>query len=220
MSAPTRGLPRLLAGLTSRPMSQAEHVGVHGELPAPRDLPGERSVANSAAALRFAPDRESVQADWVRCGIMLYGSAPDHPQRTSAHWDLRPTMSLRAQVIAVQTVRAGETIGYGSRYTAARDMRLGVIACGYADGYPRVAPDGTPVLLGSVATTLVGRVSMDMTTIDLTDVPHATVGSTATLWGAGPDGGVLPIDDVALASGTVGYELMCALAARVPVRNA
>ncbi|MET0207680.1 MAG: alanine racemase C-terminal domain-containing protein, partial [Burkholderiaceae bacterium] len=104
------------------------------------------------------------------------------------------------------------------RFTADRDMRLGVIACGYADGYPRVVPDGTPVLIGDVRTRLVGRVSMDMITIDLTPAPEAKVGSVATLWGASPGGAVLSIDEVAAAAGTVGYELMCALAQRVPTR--
>jgi len=95
-------------------------------------------------------------------------------------------------------------------------MRIGVIACGYADGYPRVAPTGTPVLVDGVRTATLGRVSMDMITVDLTPVPAAGVGSEATLWGVGPNGAVLPIDEVAHAAGTLGYELMCALAPRVP----
>ena len=187
---------------------------------ATRDLPGERSLANSAATLRFAAQQEAVRADWVRPGIMVYGSSPDFPQRSIADWDLLPTMSLRAQIIATQDLKAGEQVGYGSRFTASHDMRLGVIACGYADGYPRVVPDGTPVLVGDARTRLVGRVSMDMITIDLTPVPDARVGSVATLWGKGPGGGVLAIDEVAQAAGTVGYELMCALAQRVPTRAA
>ncbi len=187
---------------------------------ATRDLPGERTVANSAAILRHAAQHESVQGDWVRAGILLYGSAPDHPQRDARGWDLQPAMSLRARVIATQALGPGQTIGYGSRYTAAHAMRIGVIACGYADGYPRAAPDGTPVLVGEAPTRVVGRVSMDMITIDLTERPEAGVGSVATLWGRSPGGAVQPIDDVAQACGTVGYELMCALAARVPVRAA
>ena len=184
---------------------------------ATRDLPGERTVANSAATLRFAPGAENVRGDWVRPGIMVYGSSPDFPDHSIADWDLQPTMSLRAEVIAVQSLKAGEQVGYGSRFTAERDMRIGVIACGYADGYPRVVPNGTPVLIGETRTRLVGRVSMDMITIDLTAVPEAGVGSVATLWGVAPNGTVLPIDEVARAAGTVGYELMCALATRVPV---
>ena len=185
---------------------------------AARELPGERSLANSAATLRFAPQFENVRADWVRPGIMVYGSSPDFPAKSIADWGLQPTMSLRAQVIAVQDLQAGEQVGYGSRFTADRDMRLGVIACGYADGYPRVVPDGTPVLIGERRTRLVGRVSMDMLTIDLTPAPEAQVGSVATLWGTSPGGAVLAIDEIAQAAGTVGYELMCALAPRVPTR--
>ena len=185
---------------------------------ATRELPGERTLANSAATLRFAPGFENVRGDWVRPGIMVYGSSPDFPEHTIADWGLRPTMSLRAQLIATQALKAGEQVGYGSRFTAERDMLLGVVACGYADGYPRVVPDGTPVLIGDVRTRLVGRVSMDMITIDLTPAPDARPGSVATLWGVSPGGAVLPIDEIAQAAGTVGYELMCALAPRVPTR--
>jgi len=186
---------------------------------ATRDLPGERSVSNSAATLRYAPNDPQVRGDWVRPGIMVYGSSPDHPQRSSADWGLQPTMSLRAQVIATQSLQAGERVGYGSSFTAERDMLLGVIACGYADGYPRVVPNGTPVLVGETRTRIVGRVSMDMITVDLSPVPDAGVGSVATLWGASPGGtAVLTIDEVAHAAGTIGYELMCALAQRVPTR--
>jgi alanine racemase len=181
------------------------------------DLPGERSLCNSAAALRFAPGSPAVRADWVRPGIMVYGSAPDFPRHDIAHWGLRPTMTLRAEVIATQTLAAGDCVGYGSAFRADEPMRIGVAACGYADGYPRLAPTGTPVLVDGVRCRLVGRVSMDMVTIDLTPVPAAGVGSEVTLWGCGPGGSVLAIDEVAHAAGTVGYELMCALARRVPV---
>ncbi len=198
---------------------------------ATRGMPGERSLANSAATLRFAPNFETVRAtghevgvaaDWVRPGIMVYGSSPDFPEKTIADWGLRPAMSLRAEIIATQEVKAGEQVGYGSRFTADHDMRIGVIACGYADGYPRVVPcsgdDSTPVLINETRTRLVGRVSMDMITVDLTPAPEAQVGSVATLWGTSPGGAVLAIDEIAAAAGTVGYELMCALAARVPTR--
>jgi alanine racemase len=127
-------------------------------------------------------------------------------------------MSLRAQIIGTQDLKAGESVGYGSRFVAEADMRIGVIACGYADGYPRLAPDGTPVLIGNVRSRLVGRVSMDMITVDLTPAPDAKPGSVVTLWGASATGAVLPIDEIARAAGTVGYELMCALAQRVPTR--
>ena len=190
---------------------------------ATRDLGGERTLANSAATLRHAA-RPGVGADWVRAGILLYGSAPDFPGRDIAHWDLRPTMTLRAALIATQELRPGDTVGYGSLYAASAPMRVGVVACGYADGYPRHAPGlaerGTPVLVDGVRTRLVGRVSMDMLTVDLGPVPGAGPGSEVTLWGEGPGGSRLPIDEVAHAAGTIGYELMCALARRVPVREA
>jgi alanine racemase len=180
------------------------------------DLPGERSLANSAAVLRHGSAPE-VTADWVRPGVALYGSAPDHPLHDAAHWGLRPAMSLRSQVIATQDLKAGDKVGYGGVFQAPRDMRIAVVACGYADGYPRHAPTGTPVLIDGHPCTTVGRVSMDMLCVDLTPVPQAGVGASATLWGQASTGEVLSIDEVAAAAGTVGYELMCALAPRVPV---
>jgi alanine racemase len=178
-----------------------------------QDLPGERSLANSAATLRHA----GVASDWVRAGILSYGSAPDHPRHDAAHWDLRPAMSLRAQVLAVQQLAPGECVGYGSSFTAAAPMRIGIVACGYADGYPRHCGSGTPVLVDGVRSASVGRVSMDMLAVDLTALPAAGPGSEVTLWGASAAGAVLPIDEVAQAAGTIAYELMCALAPRVPV---
>jgi alanine racemase len=183
---------------------------------ATHDLPGERTLSNSAAVLRHA-SAAGVRADWVRAGIMCYGSAPDYPQHDTAHWGLQPAMTLRARLIAVQHVQAGATVGYARAYTAEAEGRIGVVACGYADGYPRHAPTGTPVLVDGVRTRLVGRVSMDMITVDLSPVPQAQPGSEVTLWGCGPQGSLLPIDEVAHAAGTLGYELMCALAQRVPV---
>ena len=188
---------------------------------ATRDLPGERSLANSAAVLRHAPQDALVRADWVRAGIVLYGSAPDHPEHTSAQWQVQPTMTLSTRLIGVQHLQPGDTVGYGSRFRAESPMVIGVAACGYADGYPRHCDTGTPVLVEGVRTRLVGRVSMDMITVDLTPVVQASVpvgvGSEVTLWGHSAHGAVLPIDEVAQAAGTVGYELMCALAQRVPV---
>ncbi len=181
---------------------------------ATRDLPGERSLGNSAAVLRHA----EVAADWVRAGILTYGSAPDHPERTGAHWGLQPAMTLRSRLIATQQLQVGDTVGYGSRYSAVQAQRIGIVACGYADGYPRGCPTGTPVLVDGVRCGTVGRVSMDMLAVDLTPVPAAKPGSEVTLWGLGPHGAVLAIDEVAQAAGTLGYELMCALAQRVPVR--
>jgi alanine racemase len=185
------------------------------------DLSGERTLCNSAATLRHAHD-PAVRGDWVRPGVMLYGASPDHPEHDAAHWRLQPAMTLRSQLIGIQHVRAGDTVGYGSRYIAPRDMRVGVVACGYADGYPRHAPDGTPLLVDGVRVPLAGRVSMDMLTVDLTQVPQADIGSEVTLWGRGPDldgqPTALTIDEVALQADTIAYELMCAVTQRVPFR--
>ncbi len=126
-------------------------------------------------------------------------------------------MTLRSKIIATQQVPAGESVGYGSSFVADAPLRIGVVACGYADGYPRHCPTGTPVLVDGVRTRTIGRVSMDMLAVDLTPVPAAQLGSEVTLWGQGPGGSLLGIDEVARAAGTIGYELMCALAPRVPV---
>jgi alanine racemase len=189
------------------------------------DLPGERSLCNSAAILRHAGSAlrgegavTTLAADWVREGIALYGSAPDHPENSSASWGLQPAMSLSTKVIGVQSPQAGETVGYGSTFTADGPMRVGVIACGYADGYPRHAPTGTPVLVNGVRTRIVGRVSMDMITVDLSPLDaSAAVGAEVVLWGVSPcTGAVLPVDEVAASAGTIAYELLCAVAQRVP----
>ena len=184
---------------------------------ATRDLPGERTLSNSAATLRHAHEA-GVKADWIRPGIALYGSAPDFPAHSAADWGLLPTMSLSAQVIAVQHLQAGDSVGYGSTFVADGPMRMGVVACGYADGYPRMCPTGTPVLVDGVRGRTLGRISMDLLTVDLTHLPAAAVGSSVTLWGRAANGSVLGIDEVAQAAGTVAYELMCALAQRVPVQ--
>jgi alanine racemase len=180
-------------------------------------LAGERSLSNSAALLRHGALRERMAEDWVRPGILLYGSSTDFPAHDIAHWNLRPAMTLSSRLIATQRLQRGDRVGYGSAFTADAPMAIGVVACGYADGYPRHAPTGTPVLVDGRRTRIVGRVSMDMVTVDLTPVPDARLGSEVTLWGRGPGGAVLAIDDVAHAAGTVGYELMCGLAQRVPV---
>ena len=179
-----------------------------------RDLPGERCLSNSAALLRHS----SLASDWVRAGILSYGSAPDFPIHDIRHWGLQPAMTLRSRLIGIQQLQTGDTVGYGSSWTAAQPTRIGIVACGYADGYPRHAGSDTPVLVDGVRTGTVGRVSMDMLAVDLTPVPAAQIGSEVTLWGSGPQGSQLAIDDVAQAAGTIGYELMCALAPRVPVR--
>ena len=180
------------------------------------DLPGERSLSNSAANLRHA-DVLAVRSDWIRPGIAVYGSSPDFPAHSPADWGLQPTMTLESKIIAIQSIDTGSSVGYGSTFTAEQPMRIGVVACGYADGYPRHCSTGTPVLVGGVRCRLVGRVSMDMITVDMSPVPHAGMGSNVTLWGKSSGGAMLPIDEVASAAGTVGYELMCALAQRVPV---
>ncbi len=181
-----------------------------------RDLPGERSLSNSAASLRHAADAR-VRGDWVRAGVAMYGSAPDYPVHDSVHWGLLPTMTLATRVIGVQQLQPGDTVGYGSTFTATEPLRIGVVACGYADGYPRHCSTGTPVLVEGVRSRLIGRVSMDMITVDLTPLPGAGIGSEVTMWGRASNGAVLPIDEVAAAGGTLSYELMCAVAPRVPM---
>ncbi len=194
------------------PRGVAHQLAVFDETTA--DLAGERSLSNSAAILRHG-QALGTRNDWVRAGILCYGSAPDFPERGIADWDLRPTMTLQTRLIGTQTLAAGDSVGYGSRFTAERAMRIGIAACGYADGYPRHCGSGTPVLVDGRRSGTVGRVSMDMLAVDLSDLPAAGIGSTVTLWGQGPGGAVLPIDEVAQAAGTIGYELMCAVAPRV-----
>ena len=183
---------------------------------ATHDLPGERTLSNSAAILRHTAALAG-RSDWVRPGIMLYGSSPDFRAHSAADWGLQATMTLSSRIIGLQQLAAGDTVGYGSSFIADAPMRIGVVACGYADGYPRHCGTGAPVLVDGGRCRMVGRVSMDMITVDLTPVPDAAMGSEITLWGRAATGAVLPIDEVAHAAGTVGYELMCALARRVPV---
>jgi len=153
----------------------------------------------------------------VRTGIALYGSSPDHGLHDAAHWGLQAAMSLRSQLVGLQQLKAGDSVGYGGTFTATHDMAVGIVACGYADGYPRHAPTGTPVLVSGVRTRTLGRVTMDLLCVDLSELPSVVIGDEVTLWGSASTGQVLCIDEVAAAAGTVGYELMCALAARVPV---
>lgn len=169
------------------------------------------SLANSAALLRHA-HAIGGEGDWARPGIMLYGGSP-FADRSAAELGLQPVMTLQSEIIAVQDLRAGDSVGYGCTFIADKAMRVGVVACGYADGYPRHAPTGTPVLVEGRRTRTLGRVSMDKLCVDLTDLPAKVgAGGTATLWGEG-----LPADEVAAAAGTISYELFCALAQRVPV---
>jgi alanine racemase len=189
--------------------------GVSGQLERFREMAGgwngPVSLGNSAAILRHP----EAHGDWVRPGIMLYGASPFAGQSAEA-LGLQPAMTLESQIIGVQEIASGDRVGYGGTFTADRPMRIGVIACGYADGYPRHAPTGTPVAVMGRRTRTIGRVSMDMLACDLSDIPEAGIGAPVTLWGEGIAGSV-PADEVATAAGTIAYELFCALAPRVPV---
>ena len=165
------------------------------------------SAANSAALLRYP----QTHGDWVRPGIMLYGVSPFNDADAKS-FGLQPVMTLRSRVISTQQLMPGDGVGYGCTFTARRAMRIGIVACGYGDGYPRHAPAGTPVLVDGQQTGTVGLVSMDMLAVDLTDLQAVGVGSAVTLWGRG-----LPVETVAGVAGTVSYELLCSLKARVPV---
>ncbi|QTO55627.1 catabolic alanine racemase DadX [Duffyella gerundensis] len=171
-------------------------------------LEAPRSLANSAATL-WHPE---THYDWVRPGIVLYGASPSGQWCDIASSGLQPVMTLQSEIIGVQQLAAGDGVGYGYRYRASGEQRIGIVACGYADGYPRHAPTGTPVLVDGVLTQTIGAISMDMMMVDLTPCPQAGIGTSVELWG-----NQVKIDDVAQAAGTVGYELMCALAPRVPV---
>jgi alanine racemase len=194
--------------------AQADDVGIEAQLALFRqtisNVKAPLSMANSAALLRFTQAR----GDWVRPGIMLYGSSPMPPLASAQALGLQPVMTLKSALIATRDLSPGESVGYGATFTATGPMRMGVVACGYADGYPRHAGTGTPVLVEGQRTRLIGRVSMDMLAVDLTPVPQAKVGSPVVLWGEG-----LPADEVASAAGTISYELLTALARRVPIRT-
>jgi len=164
-----------------------------------------RSLANSAAVLAWP----EALGDWVRPGIMLYGASPLGEGHESAG-RLRPVMQLQSELIAVRELGVGETIGYGGRFVCDRPMRIGVVAIGYADGYPRHAPDGTPVAVAGHLTRLIGRVSMDMITLDLTGIPQARVGDPVELWGER-----VRVNRVADAAGTISYQLLTGVSRRV-----
>ena len=166
-----------------------------------------RCIANSAALIRFPEAR----ADWVRPGIKLYGGSP-FADLSAEELGLKPAMTLTSQIIGIQKLERGERIGYGFAYEATGPMTVAIVACGYADGYPRHAPTGTPVLVNGKRAPLVGRVSMDMISVDVSDLTDARIGNPVTLWGEG-----LPADEVGAAAGTLSYELFTKLTARVPV---
>jgi alanine racemase len=165
------------------------------------------SLSNSAATI----DHRDAHGAWVRPGIMLYGATP-FADRSASRIGLKPAMRLTSQLIAIQDLQPGDGVGYGLGFKAEQAMRVGIVACGYADGYPRIAKTGTPVAVAGELTRTVGRVSMDMLAVDLANIRSARVGSTVELWGD-----LVPVDEVAKGAGTVGYELLCAVATRVPV---
>ncbi len=176
-------------------------------------LPGPVSLCNSAATLTAGLAAGIQGEQWVRPGICLYGASP-FDDRSAESMGLRPAMTLSSRLIAIHTVPAGAGVGYGYQFVAQRATRVGVVACGYADGYPRHAPTGTPIAVDGVRTRVLGRVSMDMLVVDLDPVPQARVGSPVVLWGEGGPS----VDEVARPCGTIGYELLCAVAPRVPRR--
>ena len=169
------------------------------------DLAAPFSLANSAATLAWP----QTHAQWIRPGIMLYGSSPltDNRIDTSA---LMPVMRLESELIAIRDLAAGESIGYGGRFTCDKPTRVGVVAAGYGDGYPRHAPDGTPVAVNGQRTQLIGRISMDMLTVDLSNQPNAAIGDTVQLWGD-----IISADEVAQLSETISYELFTGITRRV-----
>lgn len=168
-------------------------------------LAGARSIANSAGLLAWPATR----GDWVRPGLMLYGLSP-FPSGTGADLGLRAAMSLQSEVIAVKNVKPGETVGYGGAWRAERETRIAVVAAGYGDGYPRSTASGAPVQVNGRRAPLVGRVSMDMITVDVTDLPAVSVGDPVVLWGEG-----VPAEEIAQHAGTIAYELICGVSQRV-----
>lgn len=175
---------------------------------ATRDLPGERSIANSAGMLS-APE---AQVDWVRPGLMLYGVSP-FGGTIGADYGLKPAMTLMSHVIALKDLAPGERVGYGGAWTARAPTRLAVAAVGYGDGYPRALASGSPVLVNGARAPLAGRVSMDMIGIDVTHLaPAPRLGDPVILWGGG-----LPVEEIALWADTIPYELLCGISQRVAV---
>lgn len=163
------------------------------------------SLANSAAIIRY-PD---THRDWIRPGLMLYGASP-FTVHTATDFNLKPVMTLVSKIIAIHHLKRGDIVGYSGSFQAERSMRIGIVACGYADGYPRHAPTGTPVLVNNQICRLIGKVSMDMLAVDLIDSDNVQVNSPVTLWGQG-----LPVEEIANSADTVSYELLCSLSARV-----
>lgn len=171
--------------------------------------PGARSLANSAGILAWPKSH----ADWVRPGLMLYGASP-FPETVGADHHLKPVMTFRSEIIAIRNIAAGEKVGYGGTWENKREIsKIGIVAIGYGDGYPWHAKNGTPVLVNGKRASTVGRVSMDMLALDLTEIKDVAVGDPVTLWGEG-----LPIEEIARFSGTIPYELFCRFTERVTVQ--
>jgi len=170
-----------------------------------KEFSGVKSLANSAGIIGW-PDSH---ADWVRPGIMLYGVSP-MTGATGLEHDLKPVMTLQSELIVIHDLKKGDCVGYGSTWQCPEDMRVGVVSIGYGDGYPFAAKQGTPVLVGDQKVPLVGRVSMDMITVDLRTCLQAKIHDKVTLWGDG-----LPVEIIAKQAGTISYELLCGIAQRV-----
>jgi alanine racemase len=170
-------------------------------------MEGECSIANSAGILGW---QESL-ADWVRPGIMLFGVSP-FPEQNGEQLGVKPVMGLHSRLISVKQIVAGDTVGYGGNWVSQKPTRLGVVAIGYGDGYPRQAVEGTPVLVNNVRVPLVGRVSMDMITVDLGDKVAANPGDSVTLWG-----NALPVEEIARCADTIPYTLLCGITRRVQI---
>ncbi|MDD5321198.1 MAG: alanine racemase [Methylococcales bacterium] len=168
-------------------------------------LPGQRSIANSAGILAW----KEALTDWVRPGVMLYGISP-FPDNTGAQLGLKPVMGLHSRLIAVKPISRGDKVGYSGTWICEKPTILGVVAIGYGDGYPRYAKTGTPVLVNGQRVPLIGRVSMDMITVDLETQPKAKPGDPVTLWGAG-----LAVEEIALCADTIPYTLVCGVTQRV-----
>lgn len=182
----------------SNPFTSEQLAYFHQTTP---NIQNEISLANSAAIIT----RPETHYQWVRPGIMLYGISP-FTDKTGDAYGLKPVMTLRSEIIALRHVKQGETVGYGAIWTAPKDSLIGVVGIGYADGYPRHAKNGTPVLVNGHEVPLVGRVSMDMLTVDLSNYPETKIGSPVTLWGKG-----LAIEKIAQCSNTIAYELVCGI---------
>ncbi len=192
------------------PLSQSAGAQLARFDAAAAGLPGEHCLANSGAIL----NHPETHRDWVRAGIILYGISPLHG-KAGSELGLKPAMTVEAEILAVNAVAAGEAIGYGGRFIAERDLTVGVVGIGYGDGYPRSVIDGAPVWVAGKRCPLIGRVSMDMITVDLTDCPGVKIGDRAILWGR-----EVPIEEIAAAADTIPYELSCRITRRVRYRAA